>query len=360
MWKFVDERSGGRKKKQQFLTWFFKKARKQGQNVGKLSWIHDVVGAGNYSRAEKTLQEVAAEEMADIWNKKTELALAKLAGLAADEGTNTIGRDQTHYDNGLALIEIQEQIHAHVMAPVGAAVDERAAYDLAVENFASRLVKDLPGMKRLLKKTLKALLRQIPLTAEELIDLLTLMDSIEWFGMPEEDPKVCGEEFALALKVVDLSALSAPAQDDLRALIWRRAMIRDDWLMINDTSGKDDEWVQQVMQQTSLFRTLQHVFMQEQVEGTAVHLFSPNEILGREVFPSSVQERFPENEVEGLRKDLDKEQGKLQKFIEKGRLEDHYGGLVSAAQRDVRGVVDEQGEQMAQVASNSGNSGNSS
>lgn len=334
-------------KKQQFLTWFFKKARKLGQNVGKLSWIHDVVGSGNYTRAEKTLQDVAAEEMGDVWNKKTELALAKLAGLAADEGSNGSGRDSTHYNKELAIVEIQEQIFTHVMAPVGAAVDDKAAYDLAVENFASRLVKDLPGLKRQLKQTLKSLLRHVPLTAEELIDLLTLMDSIEWFGIPEEDPQVSGEEFALALRVVELAALSAPKQDDLRALIWRRCMIRDNWLMINDTSGKADDWVQNEMQQSSLFRTIQQVLMLEQVEGMAVHLLSPNEILGREVFPNSLQERFPENEVEAARKDLDKEQAKLKKFVEKGRLEDHYGGLVSSAQRSVRGLVDEQGEEMA-------------
>ncbi|KAK5212508.1 hypothetical protein LTR47_009833 [Exophiala xenobiotica] len=337
-------------KKQQFLAWFFKKAQKFGQNVGKLSWIHDVIGSGNYARAERTLQDVAAEEMVDVWNKKTELALAKLAGLAADEGAKRPPRATERYDRELSIIDIQERVSQHIMATVGAAVDEKAAFDLTTENFASRLVKDTPGLKRQLKQILKSLIHQTPLTIEELVDLLTLMDSVEWVGMPEEDPEVCGQEFAIALRIVDFADLPGHKQDDLRALIWRRAMIRDNWLMINDTSGKDDELVQSEMQQTSLFRTIERVFLLEQFEGATVHLFAPHEILSREAFPSTLHERHAHNELEGVRKDMDKEQAKLKKFVEKGRLEDHYNGLVTAAQRTVRDIVDQDGEKMAQEA----------
>ncbi|KAK5279882.1 hypothetical protein LTR40_007156, partial [Exophiala xenobiotica] len=165
-----------------------------------------------------------------------------------------------------------------------------------------------------------------------------------------EDPEVCGQEFAIALRIVDFADLPGHKQDDLRALIWRRAMIRDNWLMINDTSGKDDELVQSEMQQTSLFRTIERVFLLEQFEGATVHLFAPHEILSREAFPSTLHERHAHNELEGVRKDMDKEQAKLKKFVEKGRLEDHYNGLVTAAQRTVRDIVDQDGEKMAQEA----------
>lgn len=337
-------------KKQQILTWFFKKAQKNGQSVGKISWIHDVVGNGNYARAELTLQEVAAEEVVDVWNKKTELALAKLVGLAADEGKDAPRNNTQRYDRDLAIIEIQERVCQHVLATVGAAVDDKAANDLAKENFASRLVKDTPGLKTTLKQQLKSLLHQTPLSAEELVDLLTLMDSVEWVGMPEEDPEICGQEFITALQVVELSDLPSHKQGDLRTLIWRRAMIRDNWLLINDTSGKDDNWVQNEMQQTSLFRTIQQAFLLEHFQGTPVHLVSPSKILEGDAFPSSLQGRFAESELEAIRKDMDKEQAKLKKFVEKGRLEEHYGGLVSSAQRSVRGIIDQQGERMAQDA----------
>ncbi|KAK4939610.1 hypothetical protein LTR10_020110 [Elasticomyces elasticus] len=337
-------------KKQQILSWFFKKAQKNGQSVGKLSWIHDVVGNGNYARAERTLQGVVAEEVVDVWNKKTELALAKLAGLAADEGKDIARKDTQRYDSDLSIVEIQERVCQHVLATIGPALDDKAANDLARENFASRLVKDTPGLKTTLKQLLKSLLHQTPLSPEELVDLLTLMDSVEWVGMPEEDPEICGQEFITALQVVDLASLPSHKQEDLRALIWRRAMIRDNWVVINDTSGKGDDAVQNEMQQTSLFRTIQQAFLLEHFQGTPVHLLSPDQLLGRESFPSSLQARFAESELDPLRKDMDKEQTKLKKFIEKGRLEDHYGGLVSSAQRSVRGIIDQQGERMAQDA----------
>jgi len=106
-----------------------------------------------------------------------------------------------------------------------------------------------------------------------------------------------GEEFALALQVVDLSGLPSNKQDDLRASIWRRAMIRDDWLVLNETGGKDVQRVEEEMQQSSLFRALQRTFWIEQNEGTQLHLLSPNEILSREAFPASLQDRLGESEV---------------------------------------------------------------
>lgn len=336
--------------KEKFLTWFFRKAKRAGQSVGKLSWIHDVVASDDFSRAEKTLHDVATADLADVWNKKTELALAKLAALAADEVGSKVRHDLKQYDNGLAIIRIQEQVHAHILASVGTTIDDKAATDLAVENFASRVVAKHPALKRQLKQVLKSLVQQAPLSAEELVDLLTLMDPVEWVGLPEEDPEVSGQEFILALGVVNLSELSLSRQDDLRVLIWRRAMVRDDWLLLNETGGKDDQRVEEEMQQSSLFRAIQQSFMLEQIDGTPVHLLSPNEILGRDSFPASLQKRFAENELEGLRKDLEKEQARLKTFVEKGRLEDHYSGLVASAQRVVRSVFDEQGEQMAQEA----------
>ncbi len=336
-------------KKEDFLTWFFKKSLADHQKLGKLSWIHDVISNNNYQRAEETLQVVSAEEQSDVWNKKTDLALAKLARLAADEGTGK-NRDTKTYDDGLSLIDIQDGVLSHVMASVGAPLDDKAALDLAHENFASRVVAKNPALKRLLKQILKSLMRRVPLTAEELVNLLTLMEPLEWAGPPEDDPRIGGVEFARALKVVALSALPAFTKDDLVALIWRRAMVRDDWLALNETGGKDDRLVEEEMQQSSLFRTLQYVFEMEHMDGTAVQLFSPSEILDREAFPRSLQDRLAENEVEGVRKDVGKEQARLRSFVEKGRLEDHYGGLVTSAQRLVRDIIDAQGEELAQQA----------
>ncbi|KAJ9609584.1 hypothetical protein H2200_005911 [Cladophialophora chaetospira] len=333
-------------KKEDFLTWFFKKGQASHQKLGKLSWIHDVISNSDYQRAEETLRDVVAEEQTSTWNKKTELALAKLAGLAADEGTGKV-QDPKSYDDGLSMIALQEQIHAHVMASVGAALDDKAALDLAQNIFASRVVAKSPALKRQLKQIIKSLLRQVPLTAPELVNLLTLMDPTEFAGLPEDDPEVGGAEFALALRVVQLSGLPATKQEDILASIWSRAMVRDDWLMLNETSGKDDQRVQEDMQMSCLFRALQHVFIVEHMEGVPVQLWSPGDILSRDALPQSLQDSLAENEVEGIRKDFEKEQTRLRNFVEKGRLEDHYSGLITSAQRSVRDMLDGQGEEQA-------------
>jgi nuclear pore complex protein Nup133 len=329
-------------KKQKLLRWFFKTAEKNGQHLGKISWISDVISSDNFARVESTLAEVAREESVDVWNKKTELALAKLASLAVGKEPN--------YDNDLALIAIQEALHDHVAVAIGDAVDEKAAQDLAYDIFASRIVAKLPALKRQLKTALKSLVRQAPMSAYELIDLLTLMDPSEWAGSSDDDPGILGNEFAYALRVVDISDLAGP--DDLRALIWRRAMIRDDWEALNKTGGKDDQSVESEMQLSSLYKTIGQILMEELDGGETVHLLSPSEILAREAFPASLRDRFVESEHEGLRKDLEREQAKLKTFVEKARLEDHYGGLVTSAQRSVREASDRQGEDMAEKVLN--------
>ena len=60
-------------KKQDFLTWFMKKGQKLGQSIGKLSWINDVVGQGNYARAAKTLANVAEDQEDDLSNQTIEI-----------------------------------------------------------------------------------------------------------------------------------------------------------------------------------------------------------------------------------------------------------------------------------------------
>lgn len=337
------QRSQEDENKRKYIQWFFNRAQERGQQLGKLSWITDVLIANDYSRAEKTLAHVSQEETVDVWNKKTELALAKLAHLAAG------GEDLEKYNKEIALIDVQEVVHTHVRAALGPTVDDKAANDLATEIFATRVVTKMPALKRQLRNGLKSLLSRVPLAPEELVDVLTLMDPTAWEGDPLDDPNIVGNEFNLALRVVRIStALSTPLKDDLRALIWRRAMVRDDWLALNNTAGKDDSEVERAMTSTSLYKTLEAACVADQMDGETLQLLSPGDILAREVFSGALQHRFVENELEGIRKDLDKEQTKLKSFVEKGRLEEHYGGLVTFAERQAREFADRQGELMAQ------------
>ena len=366
-------------KKQGFLTWFLKKGLKRGQTIGKLSWINDIVGESNFARAEKTLTDVAENEEMELYNQKTELSLAKLANLASleakterqPEGEDVMSaaeRDALdQYDRKVTLIDIQTSLARHVDQAVGATIDTKAAEDLAIQIFAKRVVEKLPALRKLLISGLRGIVNKRPLNPEQLIDVLTLMDpiDIDVEEGSEEDAGVLGFEFYYALEIVELADFSTQHKRELKKGIWRRACIRDDWNVLNDTSGLDDQHVEDKWQHTSIFRTLAHLLYQAS-EGTAPVTLNveemivlPSQILetdaaedasggtdkgkGTEnVLPAVLAERFfgDEKEREAVRKDLGKEQGRLKEYVEKAQLELHFTGLVSSAEQAVRGELE--------------------
>jgi nuclear pore complex protein Nup133 len=135
----------------------------------------------------------------------------------------------------------------------------------------------------------------------------------------------------------------------LQRLIWRRAMIRDDWAVLNETAAKSDEQVESAMTQSALFNALFQCAEEAQSSHKqAPKVWSPNEILEADVFSETMQARFRENERERARADLEVEQERLRVFVEKGRLQVHFEGLISAARDRVRRDADRAGEEAAQ------------
>ena len=341
--------------KQSYLSWFFKKCLKQGQPVGKVSWINDVLGEQNFQRAGKTLEFVASEEEHDVWNKKTELSLAKLAELATQESA---GKANTHsrasaatvskFDNAIKILEIQERLFEHVQVRVGPAIDTKASQELAIKEFGAKVVDKRPASKKLLKQGLDLLLAKQTLTLQQLVEVLTLMDPGYFAGNVDEDPQIFGHEFYLALKIIDLASVDAmdnAEKERYRKIVWRRAMIRDDWKLLNETSLKDDRQVESEMVQSSLFRTLAELFEHAyKSNAQAPALYSPQQILDSE---SSNEDQHVDKKLE---KDVNAELDKLRGFVEQGQLELHYGGLVATAERRVREHADHIGDEVAEVA----------
>ncbi|RMZ83877.1 hypothetical protein DV737_g1446, partial [Chaetothyriales sp. CBS 132003] len=347
--------------KQTYLTWFFEKAAKGGQSLSKMSWINDILGEQNFSRAEKTLADVASTEETDVWNTKTELSLAKLTSLAAleeqqQEKAGRVENDDTidEYDNKLSLIDMQTELLKHVDAAIGPALDKKVAEDLAMEIFAARVVDKKPGFKKLLRGALHSLLSQQPLTIEEMVDVLTLSDPVSFEGDLEDDPYVLGNEFVWALRAVELSTVSEKYKAALRQVIWRRAMIRDDWAILNNTVNKSDQDVQNGMQQSSVFRTLVQLFEEAALDQSVTDLTAviqhqvwfPMQILQNNLLTLSMTERFSGDEKirELIKKDFEKEQKSLRTYVEKAQLDTHFSGLVPAAEKMVRESLDREGE----------------
>jgi nuclear pore complex protein Nup133 len=341
-------------KKLPYLTKSLRGIRK----YGKISWINDVVGQRDYLVAAKTLDRVAESQETILWNKKTEVCLAKLANLAAlEEDGKTVNAPERQsiakFDNAISIMDIQEALYAHVLPLTRNAIDATAAHEIALDTFGKRVVGSKPSQKKLLKDGLGALLQKHVMRPEMLIDVLTLMDPFDTETRKDEDPEILGHEFSLALTVAEAMSASDPdalsRKEALQRLIWRRAMIRDDWAVLNETAAKSDEQVESAMTQSALFNALFQCAEEAQSSHKqAPKVWSPNEILEADVFSETMQARFRENERERARADLEVEQERLRVFVEKGRLQVHFEGLISAARDRVRRDADRAGEEAAQ------------
>lgn len=221
---------------------------------------------------------------------------------------------------------------------------------MALETFGKRIVgnRKYPALRGILNDGLGLLLRRRALSAEQLVEVLTLMDPVVYSGPEEDDPQILGHEFWQAFRALRLGQVDQLVSDGLAYSIWRRAMIRDDWIVLNDTTDKNDDEVTAAMTQTGLFRTLfdyyEHALRHPEDSG-ALKLLSPSQVLEGETFPQQLQKRFRENEIGLVQRDLGVENEILKTYVEKGRIELHYGGLLKIAQAAAKAEAERAGEE---------------
>ena len=125
-----------------------------------------------------------------------------------------------------------------------------------------------PAVRRLLNYALAALLSNTTMAPAMLVDLFTLMGPRPYEGSVLNDPRIFNEKFGLALNVVETmptdSIEDASLKETLQRIVWRRAMILDDWTLLNETAMRSDEGVAAAMGKTALYRPLLHVAEQGQ------------------------------------------------------------------------------------------------
>jgi nuclear pore complex protein Nup133 len=159
-------------------------------------------------------------------------------------------------DDKLEIGNLQERLYDHVLPALHSAIDEKAEVELAMDQFGGR-VTDQPALKDLLEELLARLIRRQLLDAEQLVNILTLIDDVRF--LEGDESSVSGREFNNALRVLRLSgyASSDPVRYDfLQRLIWRRCFIRDDWHSISNTEFRSDDKNRSLFLNTTLARTL--------------------------------------------------------------------------------------------------------
>ena len=319
-------------------------------SYAKLGWINEVISERDYSASSRTLQRAEMQE-GNLWSRKMTASMNKLSLLAAtSQGQiqeTSAKPTMLQIDENMALYMIQEKLYQYMKPSLREALDADAEIDLAMQRYGSDFVKDKPFLKKTLEQNLQKLLAMENLTPKGMVDVLTLIDNERIY---EDDEEVVDLRFFSALKVLRSSKMEK-SDPGLKALleriIWRRCMIQDDWDKINRTELKSDTQVEVETAATSLFKTLKKGFSTDFLLQEAPLPPSSVSEAGTTIDSLKTSAYFsntPDNTLALLAQDLTAEAELLDRYVETGRLEEWWKGVVDAAKAVVRTEADEEGE----------------
>lgn len=322
------------------------------QSYAKLAWINEVASERNYAAAADNLG-IVEERETNLWSRKIALSLRKLNIIAA------VGKGQAKegaaedameaIDEKAALVAAQEGVFKPIKAAVKDALDADAETDLAMLKYGSTNVKGKPILRDALEHSLRRLFATETLPVDYLIAVLTLMD--DEGSSSADDEAFMGTRFFSALEVLRANNLAKidPGHKALQeALIWRRCMIQDNWEEINRTELKIETQVEVETGATSLFKAVREGYRTGFWDKHGP-LPSPLDLLeaGTTVASLRTSSHFanmPDNALDLLAQDLEKEAELLEAYIKKGRLDEWWKGVVSAAKNAAREEADRDGE----------------
>ena len=228
----------------------------------KVDWLQEVIREKNFDQAAETLLDLGLKREQDLWSKKIELSIGKLARLATDRDLSQADdilipdegqTELTAVNNELGLIKIQDQVYDHVQPSIDAAIDDNAEVQLALEAYGNKSLRAKMAFFLLLESSMGKLVKHETMDALNLIDLLTLMGDS---GNSEQDLAFRGHRFYLAVQATLQGIPKKDEQNLMQQLIWRRCMLRDNWADINNTMLKDDDQVNDQLRETALYMAL--------------------------------------------------------------------------------------------------------
>ncbi|KAI5296609.1 hypothetical protein KEM52_005906 [Ascosphaera acerosa] len=301
-----------------------------------VSWINDILGETDYASAAQTLRSLAVERETNLWSKRIELSVGKIALLAAVEQSgvqpSSAATSQLLELEDLAeLAQIQEVVYDHLaMYKDDLAGKSDRRQHAATRLFAPGLSPETRVLYDILMRALVKMATGIALTAEEMIDLLTL---IQTDALVDEQAEVSLNPFGIALRVLSLcrrSERSGGRVEYLEALIWRRCMIRDDWLAISDTTQRGDQEIQDAVRATVLFATMQEVKQEQQERDYKAFVMppTPEKLCHMPLLEQAAQPGFDRAKQSSLVQCLELEVADLRRFVDEGRLEQWFNWIL--------------------------------
>jgi len=245
----MEDLLNGLPEEQEYLTAFLRSR----PEYAKVAWINEVTREKNFDQASEALLDLGLKRETDLWSKKIELSMGKLALLAGRNYSQANGviipdggeTELSSVHEQLALIKIQDQIYDVVLPSIANAIDENAELQLALESHVNNILKDQPTLTSFLEENMARLVKHEAMDAMALIDLLTLMGTNDDFR---------SAQFYLALQAT-CYGLNRDDQVLMQRIIWRRCMLRDNWSDVNNTEHKDDQQVSEQLSKTALYQT---------------------------------------------------------------------------------------------------------
>lgn len=321
----------------------------------KVCWINDVTADTDFEHAGKCLLSAAQEQETNLWNKNVGLSMAKLTLLAAQEdskeASSVLSQDQLYNalpENELELVDIQSRLYRHFVPEIQHCIDRQAELEIAMQRFGFKN-QDLHALKQLLEQNVNSILDHTVLSAPELIDVLTLMDSI--INTDVDDRNLGGTEFFLALKALNAIATTIPQHrfETLLQLIWKRCYLHDDWIELNtaaqqETKSSSDRTAFR-LRQTAPWRTLYHALDENLFddENSRVRYLSPSECLGAGCRTEDLEYRWQSMDILApIMQDNKVHDEQLQAFIEDRRLEMWVEGCFDAVRKEIKEEAEEE------------------
>ncbi|KAI1389390.1 Non-repetitive/WGA-negative nucleoporin C-terminal-domain-containing protein [Hypoxylon trugodes] len=300
--------------------------------LAKVSWINDIIGEEDIDHAADTLLDLGLAREQQVWNKKIELSLGKLARMAESSRPSSKASTSVQsasasgivedpqvevIDKELAIIGIQDDLYNTQIRPVVSVALEGEELSLVQETFALKIPKKYKILSQVFDDALRRLLNH------EALDPLTLIDLLTLITLPSETREHMPDQFFSATRVA-YNGLSGAERVQVERLIWRRCFLREDWAQLNNTTLKNDNDIVEVLGQTDLFQFYCTLYANQQsgADPNKYKRLSPSEAAG--VYTETLDRRFEKMEKAYREKVLEAmrwEDSNLLKHIEKHRLE---------------------------------------
>jgi nuclear pore complex protein Nup133 len=337
----------------------------------KVAWIHEITYQHDFDHAATTLLNLGLDLEEDVWSKKVELSIGKLARLASrsysqDNGILIPDGGKTELATAhdqLGLIKIQDSVYEYIQSTLADAIDEEGEVQLALDAFGNkRALQKLPALSHLLKESMDSLVKHTAMSGLALVDLLSLM------GGSNYDEGLRGMQFYNALQAVRQGVRNKAEKLLLQRVIWRRCMLKDDWAELNNTGSSNDADLSERLQTTALYMTFRRCLknrksVHEELmlwkltylglfdDDTGIVPICPQDVLG--ACTERLDHRFTGADIalqQNLLSDYQVEDGRFQELINKHRMKSWYESALEAARNDHR-------EELNQITSDGSETG---